>query len=82
MEEAIAIMQDKLRAIEIEAYQAKLPMDFVLMAMKRQFVVAALQRCGNNQCKAAELLGRHRNTLHRDLNCLNKTMRFYRRAER
>lgn len=56
-------MQSAARALEIAAYQQKLPRNFVLQVLQRQIIVAALERNKGNQSKAARVLGCHRNTL-------------------
>lgn len=39
----------------------------VIEAVERPLLVYAMNYCGDNQCKAAKLLGINRNTLHRKL---------------
>jgi Fis family transcriptional regulator len=38
-----------------------------LCEFKKRFLLAVLQDCNGNQCKAARLLGMHRNTLSRTI---------------
>ncbi len=42
-------------------------LDEALRAIKTEFIIQELFACKGNQCKAARALGRHRNTLQRDL---------------
>lgn len=65
-QEAHAIQQN-LQSLEIMANHVHLSLDQMTELLKRQFIVAALQRNKGNQCKAAKELGKHRNTLSRDL---------------
>jgi len=66
-ERQIDNIQNTLRALEIDAHQAGLSYDFLLVAAKRQFVIGALERNKWNQCKAARDLSLHRNTLSRTM---------------
>lgn len=63
----IVNIQNTLRTLEIEAHQAGIGYDFLLMAAKRQFIIAALDRRKWNQCRAARDLKMHRNTLTRTM---------------
>jgi DNA-binding NtrC family response regulator len=66
-ERQIFNIQEMLRTLEIDAHQAGLGYDFLLMAAKRQFIIGALERNKWNQSKAARALSLHRNTLSRTM---------------
>lgn len=63
----LEVIQQRLQELEIIAHKSGLSMEFMVMAFKRQCVISALQRNGWNQCKAAAEMGRHRNSLSRDM---------------
>jgi Fis family transcriptional regulator, factor for inversion stimulation protein len=69
--EALSTIQNQLRNLEIDAHQVGLPYEFVVMALKRQCVIAALERNRGNQCAAAKDLHVHRNTLQRHMDTLH-----------
>ena len=56
------LIQQKLRELEILAHTSRIPMDFILDGLKRQFYYAALERSKGNACQAAKAVGRHRNS--------------------
>lgn len=64
-------MQNAARALEIAAYQQRLPRDFTMNVLERQIIIAALDRNKGNHCRAAKALGCHRNTLYRRMHDLN-----------
>jgi Fis family transcriptional regulator, factor for inversion stimulation protein len=69
------VIQKHLQQLEIMAKHVHLSLEQMVELLKRQFIVAALQRNGGNQCKAARELGKHRNTLSRDLAQMNLNAR-------
>lgn len=64
-ERKIANLQETLRSLERDAHAAGLGYHFLLMAAKRQFIIAALERQNGRLEKAAFDLKIHRNTLSR-----------------
>lgn len=63
--ETVSNFQTMLRTLEIEAHNAGISYDLLLMTAKRQFIIGAIARNKGNKCKAAADLKMHRNTLNR-----------------
>lgn len=60
-------MKEMLEAIVAEMLQQKVRLEDALEEFEKRFIQAALARSSGNQCKAAELLHVHRNTLARKI---------------
>ena len=56
-----------LEVLVAEMLEEKVCLDKALEEFEKQFLQIALARSGGNQCKAAQLLHIHRNTLGRKL---------------
>lgn len=60
-------IQHALQAFEMQFHSLQMPYETKVNLVKRQFIIAELERCGWNQCKAAKKLGLHRNTLRENM---------------
>ena len=60
-------MKERLEALVAEMLEQKVCLDKALEEFEKQFLQTALRRSGCNQCKAAQLLHIHRNTLARKI---------------
>ena len=58
-------MKETLESIVAEMLAQKVSLDEALEEFEKRFIQTALTRTSGNQCKAAELLHIHRNTLAR-----------------
>ena len=60
-------MKQVLEALVAEMLEQNVCLDKALQEFEKQFLQTALRRSGGNQCKAAQLLHIHRNTLARKI---------------
>ncbi len=60
-------VKEILDALVAEMLEQKVRLDEALEEFEKQFVQTALARSGGNQCKAAQILHIHRNTLARKI---------------
>ena len=60
-------MKERLEALVAEMLEQKVCLDKALEEFEKQFIQTALVRSSGNQCKAANLLHLHRNTLQRKI---------------
>ena len=56
-----------LEVLVAEMVEQKVLLEDAVKEFEKQFLQAALRRSGGNQCKAAQLLHIHRNTLARKI---------------
>ncbi len=70
---------DRLEDIVVECVSTGITMSEVLTQAKRRYIVRVLAKWNGNQCRAARELGKHRNTLNRDLKVLKITPQAYKR---
>ena len=60
-------MKDQLEALVAQMYRSGILYSEAVREFKKRFIMAVLQDCHGNQCKAARALGVHRNTLSRTI---------------
>ena len=60
-------MKEVLEVLVAEMVEQKVLLEDAVKEFEKQFLEAALRRSGGNQCKAAQLLHIHRNTLARKI---------------
>ena len=60
-------MKEMLEALVAEMLQQKVRLGDALEEFEKRFIQTALARSSGNQCKAAQLLHVHRNTLARKI---------------
>ena len=60
-------MKEMLEVLVAEMVEQKVLLEDAVKEFEKQFLQAALRRSGGNQCKAAQLLHIHRNTLARKI---------------
>ena len=60
-------MKAQLESIVEQMYRAGIRFDEALREFQKAFVLMVLQQKKGNQCKAADQLGMHRNTLRRTI---------------
>ena len=63
----VAFVKQVLETLVAEMLEQNLCLDKALEEFEKQFLQTALRRSGGNQCKAAQLLHIHRNTLARKI---------------
>lgn len=70
--------------LALRMYRAGISYEEGVREYKRSFILIMLEECGWNQCKAARLLGMHRNTLNRTVQelGLKRSVRVERARER
>jgi DNA-binding NtrC family response regulator len=61
-------VHDRLGKLIEEMLQEGLGLPLAVRAFERLYIEKAMEKAGGNQCKAAELLGVHRNTLASKMN--------------
>ncbi len=59
------VVKDQLEALILQMYKNGITYSEGVCEFKKRFILAVLQECKGNQCKAARQLGMHRNTLSR-----------------
>jgi Fis family transcriptional regulator len=60
-------MKDELESVVLQMYRAGLRCSEAVREFQRAFILTVLKDQRGNQCKAAERLGVHRNTLRRTI---------------
>ncbi|HLI64562.1 MAG TPA: helix-turn-helix domain-containing protein [Terriglobales bacterium] len=60
-------MKDQLEALVVHMYRSGITYSEAVCEFKKKFILTVLQDANGNQCKAARLLGMHRNTLSRNI---------------
>lgn len=60
-------MKDQLEALVSQMYIKGITYSEAVAEFKKRFILTVLQDSKGNQCKAARLLGMHRNTLSRTI---------------
>ena len=60
-------MREKLESLVAEMIEKHILLDEAVGVFEKKFIQTALERTRGNQCKAAEVLGVHRNTLSRKI---------------
>jgi DNA-binding NtrC family response regulator len=60
-------VKEMLEVLVAEMVEQKVLLEDAVKEFEKQFLQAALRRSGGNQCKAAQLLHIHRNTLARKI---------------
>ncbi len=61
------VVKDQLEALVVHMFRAGITYSEGVSEFKKKFILTVLQDCNGNQCKAARLLGMHRNTLSRTI---------------
>jgi Fis family transcriptional regulator, factor for inversion stimulation protein len=59
------VVKDQLEALVVHMFRSGITYSEGVSEFKKKFILTVLQDCNGNQCKAARLLGMHRNTLSR-----------------
>ena len=75
-------MKDQLEALILQMYKSGITYSEGVCEFKKKFILTVLQDCKGNQCKAARLLGMHRNTLSRTITELKLNVKELRRGTR
>jgi Fis family transcriptional regulator len=60
-------MKEQLDSVVLRMYRAGVPCSEAVREFQKAFILAVLKDLRGNQCKAAERLGMHRNTLRRTI---------------
>jgi DNA-binding NtrC family response regulator len=60
-------VKDQLEALIVHMYRSGITYPEAVCEFKKKFILTVLQDANGNQCKAARLLGMHRNTLSRNI---------------
>ena len=60
-------MKDQLEALVSQMYERGITYPEAVCEFKKRFILTVLEASKGNQCKAARLLGMHRNTLSRTI---------------
>jgi len=61
------VMKDQLEGLVAQMVERGILFDEAIGEFEKRFIKRALERTNGNQCKAAELMGIHRNTLSRKI---------------
>jgi len=61
------LVKDQLEALVVQMFRSGITYAEGVSEFKKKFILTVLQDCNGNQCKAARLLGMHRNTLSRTI---------------
>jgi Fis family transcriptional regulator, factor for inversion stimulation protein len=61
------VVKDQLEALVVHMFRTGITYSEGVCEFKKKFILTVLQDCNGNQCKAARLLGMHRNTLSRTI---------------
>ena len=79
------VVRDQLEALVVQMFRSGITYSEAVSEFKKKFILTVLQDSNGNQCRAAQLLGMHRNTLSRtitDLKLDAKALRNGRRPPR
>jgi Fis family transcriptional regulator len=60
-------MNEQLESVVLQMYRAGVPCSEAMREFQKAFILTVLKDQRGNQCKAAERLGIHRNTLRRTI---------------
>ena len=60
-------MKDQLEALIFQMYRSNILYSEAVREFKKRFIITVLDENRGNQCKAARVLGMHRNTLSRTM---------------
>lgn len=60
-------MKDQLEALVMQMFKSGIFYNEAVREFKKRFIITVLEENHGNQCKAARLLGMHRNTLSRTI---------------
>ena len=60
-------MKDQLESLILQMYRSNILYSEAVREFKKRFIVTVLEENHGNQCKAARVLGMHRNTLSRTM---------------
>ena len=60
-------MKEQLASVVLQMYRAGVPYSEGVREFQKAFILTVLKDQGGNQCRAAEKLGIHRNTLRRTI---------------
>lgn len=71
-------MKDQLEALVQQMYRSNILYSEAVREFKRRFIATVLEDSKGNQCRAARLLGMHRNTLSRTIDELRIDVRQFR----
>jgi Fis family transcriptional regulator, factor for inversion stimulation protein len=63
-------MKDQLESVVLQMYTAGVPCSEAVREFQKAFIQAVLKDQSGNQCRAAKILGIHRNTLRRAIRAL------------
>ena len=61
------VMKDQLEGLVAQMVERGILFDEAIGEFEKRFIKRVLERTNGNQCKAAELMGIHRNTLSRKI---------------
>ena len=61
------VVKDQLEALVVQMFRSGITYSEAVSEFKKKFILTVLQDSNGNQCKAARLLGMHRNTLSRTI---------------
>ena len=75
-------MKDQLEALITQMYKSGILYSEAVREFKKQFITTVLRENHGNQCKAARVLGMHRNTLSRTVEELRIDVRTVRDGAR
>jgi Fis family transcriptional regulator len=76
------VVRDQLEALVVQMFRSGITYSEGVCEFKKKFIATVLQDCNGNQCKAARLLGMHRNTLSRTITDLKLDARGLRNGVR
>jgi Fis family transcriptional regulator len=68
-------MKEQLESVVLQMYRAGLQCSEAVREFQKAFILTVLKDQRGNQCKAAEKLGMHRNTLRRTIRVLEIDIR-------
>jgi len=60
-------VKEKLESLVAEMIEKRIFLDEAVREFEKRFIQNALTKTGGNKCRAAEVLGLHRNTLSRKI---------------
>ena len=75
-------MKDQLEALVMQMYKSNILYSEAVREFKKRFILTVLHENHGNQCKAARVLGMHRNTLSRTITELKLDLRALRDGAR
>jgi Fis family transcriptional regulator, factor for inversion stimulation protein len=75
-------VKDQLEALVAQMYQSGILYSEAVREFRKRFILTVLEQNNGNQCKAAQQLGMHRNTLSRTITELDLDVRAVRAGVR